>query len=166
MNEAKNLTAITDMQMINWEYKDWFVSNSINHGMLITQAQAAKILGKTRGRISQMISEKKLTSFTYDDETPLVSLAEVSQICDKEKEKIQEMQEAISDAINNGYRPDDEYLVEDEPIIYDDDLNDIPDEVLEIIKKEQFDPKKEKKKLQQQVEELQEKISLIDQLGS
>ena len=67
------------------EYADWINSNWNKAGGLITQAQAAKILKRTRGRITQMFREKKLTPYQYEKEAPLVSFAEVSRILEEHK---------------------------------------------------------------------------------
>eukprot|EP00831_Metopus_contortus_P056468 TRINITY_DN4831_c0_g1_i1.p2 TRINITY_DN4831_c0_g1~~TRINITY_DN4831_c0_g1_i1.p2 ORF type:complete len:247 (+),score=35.16 TRINITY_DN4831_c0_g1_i1:66-806(+) len=158
MNEKNERNEMEILSMKNTDYKEWFVENWNTKGGLISQAMASKILQKTPTRIRQMINENKLNSFTFEDETPLVSFAETMQIYENEYKKLLEMEEAISDAINNGYKPDDEYLIEDEQIMYDEDLSDIPEEVLEIIKQEKINLKEEKKKLQKQIEELQEKL--------
>lgn len=54
------------------EYKDWFSKMYNEQGALITQAQAAKILNLTRSRIRQLINDKKLETFTYENDAPLV----------------------------------------------------------------------------------------------
>lgn len=95
MKNTINQQETKEHRMINLQYKEWFLKNWTNKGGLITQSQASKILGKTRTRIRQMINEKKLQSFQYKDETPLVSLAEILEIYDKEENEYWEAHEAM-----------------------------------------------------------------------
>lgn len=69
---------------LTMEYLDWIKENWNTAGGLVTQAQAARMLNKTRTRIRQMINERKLTPYQYEKEAPLISFAELSKIA-KEK---------------------------------------------------------------------------------
>ena len=84
----------------------WFTEKWLETGGLISQATAAKMLNKTQGRVSQMVKEKKLKLFQYDNMS-YVSFIEVRKIAQEQNHKkaIKIMEEAsallpVSEAAN------------------------------------------------------------------
>ena len=49
------------------------------NGIMLTQAQTSRLLGKTRGRIAQMINEKKITAVECLG-TKMIPLSEIIKI--------------------------------------------------------------------------------------
>lgn len=99
--EKTNDTTREQIAMINFKYKNWLLKYWPKNGGLISQAMAAKLLGKTPTRIRQMINENKIKAFAYNDESPLVSFAQIMDIFDDEAEKL-----------NNEYLPSVDELIE------------------------------------------------------
>ena len=63
------------------EFRYLFFRDWENEGGLIQPSVAAKILGVTRGRISQLCETGSITKYIYDEPTtPLVSLKDVQRI--------------------------------------------------------------------------------------
>jgi len=69
------------------KYADWIKENWSITGGLITQADAGKILGKTRTRIRQMINEGKLKAYRYENDPPFVSYADVIKLLNTQGEE-------------------------------------------------------------------------------
>ncbi|MDD2802031.1 MAG: hypothetical protein PHE96_11285 [Methylococcales bacterium] len=162
MNEHNESLEKENFTMFDAKYEKWFSTNWNTQGGLIPQAQASKILGKTPTRIRQMINEGKLKSFVYKDETPLVSFAEIKQIKEKEDQRFEEIEEAkLTDY--DRYRIEEQQEENQEAYEnYVASLPEVPQEVKEIIEqqaKELEALNALKKKLQRQLEELEDKIS-------
>lgn len=68
-------------------FAEWIKNNWNIAGGLITQVVAAKILGKTKTRIRQMINEEKLAEYIFENNT-YVSYAEVMKIHNEQQEKM------------------------------------------------------------------------------
>ncbi len=66
--------------MVNEKYTKWLREIYMLNGPMITQAQAAKMLGKTKTRIKQMINENKINAIAFENDTPLISFREVLEI--------------------------------------------------------------------------------------
>ena len=81
--------------MIDFKYRNWLIKCWAINGGLIPQAMAARLLGKTPTRIRQMINENKINAFTFNDESPLVSFAEIMKIFDEEE--LKQNKEYLSD---------------------------------------------------------------------
>lgn len=71
-----------DVEFYNWTCEHW-----LNTGGLITQATAARLLGKSKGRITQMIKEKKLEEHRYKN-LSFLAFPEVMKIARKRIYKI------------------------------------------------------------------------------
>lgn len=166
MNECNELLEKESFTMFDKNYAKWFLKNWNTQGGMIPQAQASKILGKTPTRIRQMINEGKIKSFIYKDETPLVSFSEIMQIKEKEDQKIEEEIQALEESQLSDH---DRYLIErqeeEKQEAYENyiaRLPEVPQEVKEIIEqqaKELEELSVLKKKLQRQLEEIEDKIS-------
>lgn len=65
-------------------YQEWLKDKWIETGGLITQAQAAKVLGCSVTYIKTLIKAQKIKAYVFEDEKALVSLSEISS---KAKEK-------------------------------------------------------------------------------
>ena len=63
----------------NAMFFQWMINNWTINGGLITQADAAELIGVTRGRIPQMIKEGKIKEIRYKNKS-FVSYAEVMKI--------------------------------------------------------------------------------------
>lgn len=100
MEKASNLMR-EQFTMIDFKYRNWLIKCWAINGGLIPQAMAAKLLGKTPTRIRQMINENKIKAFTYNDESPLVSFAEIMKIFCEEEQKL-----------NDEYLSDEDRLIE------------------------------------------------------
>lgn len=78
------------------EFDAWFSEKWLVSGGLITPATAAKILNKTAGRITQMMTEGKIKSYKYKN-IPFVCFPDVMRIAKQQQfeivmEQIKEMQ--------------------------------------------------------------------------
>lgn len=67
-------------------YQEWLKDKWIETGGLITQAQAAKVLGCSVTYIKTLIKTQKIKAYVFEREKALVSLSEISS---KAKEKKQ-----------------------------------------------------------------------------
>jgi len=100
--EKTNDTTREQSTMINFKYKNWLVKYWSKNGGLISQAMAAKLLGKTPTRIRQMINENKIKAFAYNDESPLVSFAQIMDIFDDEEEKVNNEHQSYQNEFERG----------------------------------------------------------------
>lgn len=77
------------------QFVTWFTEMWLKSGGLISQATAAKMLDKTQGRISQMVKEKKLKLYQYENML-YVSFIEVRKIAmqDNLKKALKELEVA------------------------------------------------------------------------
>ena len=66
------------------EFDAWFSEKWLTSGGLITPATAAKILNKTAGRITQMVTEGKIKSYRYKN-TPFVAFPDVMRIAKQQQ---------------------------------------------------------------------------------
>ena len=66
-------------------YQEWLKDKWIETGGLITQAQAAKVLGCSVTYIKTLIKTQKIKAHIYEKEKPLVSLADISRIANEKK---------------------------------------------------------------------------------
>jgi len=65
-------------------YRDWD-----NAGGLITPSTAAKLLGLTPGRMSQICEERHLRKYIYNDPSkPLLSLTDIRKIQSEKRDKL------------------------------------------------------------------------------
>lgn len=60
-------------------YQEWLKDKWIETGGLITQAQAAKVLGCSVTYIKTLINTQKIKAHTFENEKALVSFAEINQ---------------------------------------------------------------------------------------
>ena len=68
-----------DIEFYNWTCEHWLIT-----GGLITQATAARLLGKSKGRITQMIKEGKLKEHRYKK----ISFLEFPEVMKMARERI------------------------------------------------------------------------------
>ena len=68
------------------QFDVWFTEMWLKSGGLISQATAAKMLNKSKGRISQMVKEKKLKLYQYENML-YVSFIEVREIAQRDNLK-------------------------------------------------------------------------------
>jgi len=120
-------------------YKEWFMSQWTLRGGLITQVQAARILGKTPTRIRQMINEKKINQYCFDDEAPLVSLTEILNLYEVEYQLHAEIEHEKNRAAYEEYQ-------EKQEAEHQEYLDSLSSEELEQIKAKEIYQKRIKKK--------------------
>ena len=80
----------------NAMFFQWMITNWTIHGGLITQADAAELIGVTRGRIPQMIKEGKIKEVKYKNKS-FVPYAEIMKIA--LEKNIQELPQEIEKEI-------------------------------------------------------------------
>lgn len=80
----------------NAMFVQWMITNWTINGGLITQADAAELIGVTRGRIPQMIKEGKIKELKHKNKS-FVSYAEIMKIAIEKnlKELPQELEREI-----------------------------------------------------------------------
>lgn len=92
------------------QFDVWFTEMWLKSGGLISQATAAKILNRTQGRISQMVNEKKLKLYQYENML-FVSFIEVREIAQqdnlkKAKKMLKEASALLPDEIGLAFEND------------------------------------------------------------
>ena len=65
-------------------FREWFKSNWLASGGLIPKATAAKLLGKCKGRITQMVKEGKLNEHRYNSAISFLEAPQIFTIMHKE----------------------------------------------------------------------------------
>ncbi len=71
-----------------FQYCEWFKKNWLTAGGLISKAEAARLLGKSKGRITQMVKEGKLKEHKFSDGISYLEAPPVFTIMHKEEYKI------------------------------------------------------------------------------
>ena len=146
--------------MLNEKYKEWLTKQWTNNGGLITQAQAAKILGKTPTRIRQMINERKIKGIIFEDDTPLLSYSQIMRIYDAEEIKTREEQEANNPWAEYEKAEEEEALKQEEEEL--EKANPFWKEEIKAIEKERSKIKKEINSLNDAIQSLEEKRAEIE----
>ena len=79
------------MKKFNEEYfmfREWYRKNWLVSGGLIPKATAAKLLGKSKGRITQMVKEGKLNEHKYNESISFLEAPQIFTIMHREEYKI------------------------------------------------------------------------------
>lgn len=80
-----------EMKKINketLEFREWFRTNWLVAGGLISKATAASLLGKSKGRITQMIQEGKLKEHQFSPSRSYLETPEIFRMIHKEEYKL------------------------------------------------------------------------------
>ena len=71
-----------------FKYCEWFKTNWLTSGGLIAKAEAARLLGKSKGRITQMVKEGKLKEHKFSDGISYLEAPQVFTIMHQEEYKL------------------------------------------------------------------------------
>lgn len=80
----ENIMSLFNSKMEDVEFYNWTCEHWLNTGGLITQVTAARLLGKSKGRITQMIKEGKLKEHKYKN----LSFVEFPEVMKSARERI------------------------------------------------------------------------------
>lgn len=72
----------------NLKFREWFRKNWLVSGGLISKATAARLLNKSKGRITQMVQEGKLKEHKFNFWISYLEAPEVFRILHKEEYKL------------------------------------------------------------------------------
>ena len=81
----------TEMKKLNEEilmFREWYRKNWLTAGGLVPKATAARLLGKSKGRITQMVREGKLKEHQFNPSISYLEAPEVFRLMHKEEYKL------------------------------------------------------------------------------
>ena len=72
----------------NMKFREWFRINWITSGGLIPKATAARLLNKSKSRITQMVKEGKLFEHKFNDSLSYIETPQIFRIMHQEDYKL------------------------------------------------------------------------------
>lgn len=85
--EQRTETVMKNFNEEYYQFCEWFRKNWLVSGGLISKATAARLLGKCKGRITQMIKEGKLNEHKYNEGISFLEAQQIFEIMHREEYK-------------------------------------------------------------------------------